>query len=630
MSSVGIIDLDLNNPWRKTFEVKSAVVWLISGLILTFTSINSPLNFNTLFGICLGSYLFTAMWSYKAYHHYKSKINLFGFGLEKKGVAYLEKKMKNDDSIWLGRGYEWKQEHTQRMYDLRKMGVEKVRPGVLAAFLIQFIYFRNVPSKESVGLPWIHGLGVEKDLYIFKDQWEGNSAFFGTTGSGKTQMMSILLQQNCLRGQATLIIDPKPDDGLETAARNAARVMGRKFYMLSLKRPEDSVRLDPLKNFKNVSEIATRLASLVPGSGDGDPFQSYAWQTLNTLAQSLVYTTERPTIASLRALIELGFESMVEETLKCFFVEHHPHDYEGYIQFAKKEADIDKRNKKLVGMYKICPDHEKNNACNGIVGLYNHPDDHHKKMITSLIPVLTMLTSGELEYILSPDPDSDDPRLIVDTEQIINDGGVLYVALDSLADKTVSAAVGSILLADFAALAGTIYGKRGVAKRDVRLVNLFVDEASEIVEAGAGGQGLVQLLNKGRGAGYRICVFSQTYSDWVKGLGSQEAALQVLGNTNNRFSLRITDSATQNFMSEMIGEIPIKTASYSIRTGNSGNNGDVTDYSGAYTESLGEEEKLMFAPQRFGELPSLEYMGVIAGGKIIKGRLPLILPKVAA
>jgi conjugal transfer pilus assembly protein TraD len=632
MSSVGIIDLNLDNPWRTTYELRSALVWFISALILTFTTINTTLHFNTVFGLCLGAYLFAIMWAYKGYYHYKSKINLYGFALQKKETAYLVKRMKKDGSIWLGTGFEWKQEHTQRLYDLRKMGLEKVRPGIFAALLIKTIYLRDVPKKDAVGLHWIHGLvsNKEKDLYVFKDQWEGHSAFFGTTGAGKTQMMSILIQQNCLRGEATVILDPKPDHSLEEAARNAARIAGRKFYMLSLKRPEDSVRIDPLKNFKNISEIATRLGRLVPSTSEGDPFQAYAWQTLNTLAQCLVYTSTRPTISALRKLIQLGFESMVEKTLSCFFKENDPDAYERYAEFAKKETDLDKRNKRLVTMYKEVPETLTHNACNSIIGLYNHPGDHHKKMITSLIPILTMLTSGELESLLSPDPEADDHRLIVDAEQIIRDGAVFYVALDSLSDKTVSAATGSILLADFAALAGSIYGNTNKGKDTKTNVNLFVDEASEIVEAGAGGQGLVQLLNKSRGAGFRICVFSQTLSDWVKGLGSMEAALQVLGNTNNKFALRITDPATQLFMADMMGEIPIKTASYTIRTGNSGNNGDVTDYSGGYSESLGEEEKSIFAPQRFGELPNLEYIGVIAGGKIIKGRLPLILPKVAA
>ncbi|KZX73690.1 hypothetical protein A3715_15685 [Oleiphilus sp. HI0009] len=235
-----------------------------------------------------------------------------------------------------------------------------------------------------------------------------------------------------------------------------------------------------------------------------------------------------------------------------------------------------------------------------------------------------MLSSGELEHILSPDPNNDDPRIIVDTEQAAKDGAVLYCALDSLSDKTVSAAVGSILLADFASLAGRIYNSAKHSGDEI--INLMVDEASEIVESGAGGMGLVQLLNKGRGAGYRICCFAQSVSDWVKGLGSEEAALQVLGNTNNTFSMRITGLDTQEYVANQIGEIPIKIASYQIRTGSSGNNGDVTDYSGAFAESLQEEEKHMFPEQRLGELPNFEYMGIVGGGLIIKGRYPIVVP----
>ena len=49
--------------------------------------------------------------------------------------------------------------------------------------------------------------------------------------------------------------------------------------------PEESVRIDPLRNFTRVTEIASRLAALIPSEGGGDPFKSFGWQALNNIAQ---------------------------------------------------------------------------------------------------------------------------------------------------------------------------------------------------------------------------------------------------------------------------------------------------------------------------------------------------------
>lgn len=68
---------------------------------------------------------------------------------------------------------------------------------------------------------------------------------------------------------------------------------------------------------------------------------------------------------------------------------------------------------------------------------------------------------------------------------------VLYVGLDSLADATVGSAIGSVLLADLAAVAGDRYNY-GI--HSLKPVNLFIDEAAEVIN-----QPTIQLMNKGGG-----------------------------------------------------------------------------------------------------------------------------------
>lgn len=47
-------------------------------------------------------------------------------------------------------------------------------------------------------------------------------------------------------------------------------------------------------------------------------------------------------------------------------------------------------------------------------------------------------------------------------------------------------------------------------------------------------------------------------------------------------------------------------------------------YTGNHGERLMEEEGDMFPPQLLGQLPNLEYIAKLSGGRVIKGRIPIL------
>jgi conjugal transfer pilus assembly protein TraD len=49
-----------------------------------------------------------------------------------------------------------------------------------------------------------------------------------------------------------------------------------------------------------------------------------------------------------------------------------------------------------------------------------------------------------------------------------------------------------------------------------------------------------------------------------------------------------------------------------------------TVFSGNVGERLMEEEGDLFAPQLLGQLPDLHYIAKLSGGRIVKGRLPIL------
>ena len=104
-----------------------------------------------------------------------------------------------------------------------------------------------------------------------------------------------------------------------------------------------------------------------------------------------------------------------------------------------------------------------------------------------------MLTTGSLGRSLSPDPlDIDDERPILNLDKVVEQRLVFYVCLDSLPDKAVASALGSILLADLAALSGIRYNLHIATPR----VSLFVDEVSDVIN-----EPLIEIVNKAAESG---------------------------------------------------------------------------------------------------------------------------------
>ncbi|MDO9103866.1 MAG: conjugative transfer system coupling protein TraD [Methylovulum sp.] len=522
-------------------------------------------------------------------------------------------KVMKPNAMWFGWGYEWQPTHTQRAVDYMLSGI-KVKH-----------------EHESPGSPWIHGLnlGKEKEINIPLKSLEGHTIMFGTTGAGKTRAYEIMVSQAIHRGDTVIMIDPKGDkelrDRMERECKGAGRADAFLFFHPAF--PSESIRLDPMRNFTRTTEIASRIAALLPSqSGGSDAFTAFSFRALNLVAQGLLETGKRPSIKQLRYYIEGGAESLLVKAIEAHANRVEPgwkNSAEPYFEKASmgkaKKMDTITNPDWLatIEWYRAVLSNSPK-GCEGIDGLLSlveHNRAHFSKMIASLIPVLNMLTSGELGGLLSPDEmDANDQRPIFDTSTIISGKHVLYVGLDSLSDAIVSSAIGSIVLADFASVAGMIYNS---GKKPGR-ISMFVDESAEVVNLP-----FTQILNKGRGAGFQVVMATQTLADIVARLGDESRARQVVGNCNNLITLRIKDGDTQKFVVEAFGSTYIKTMQQNFSSGaNTADN--IINYSGSRGQSLSYTEHDLFPQHLLGHLPNFHYIASIAGGRVIKGRLPIL------
>jgi conjugal transfer pilus assembly protein TraD len=520
--------------------------------------------------------------------------------IEVPDLLKIARRASFQDAVWLGSGFHWTDIEAGRMHALIGRGV--------AAQMGKEILHKD-------GAYWLHGLAKEEDAYADLSNLVGHTLIVGTTRVGKTRLFDLLIAQAICRGEPVIIIDPKGDHGLAHNARKVCEALGQsdRFIYFHPAHPEKSACIDPLRNWNRKTELASRIAALIPSETGADPFTAFGWKVLNDIVNGLIATGVRPNMVQLRRYIEGGPEDLLLKALRLHF-KHNVQDWESRVSSFVKQY---KGNQLLayITFYKEIVIHDAQNVdLDGLISTYEHNRDHFQKMVASLIPILSMLTSDPLTDLLSPDFGAGHERVVTDMARAIRADKVLYVGLDSLADATVGSAIGSVLLADLAAVAGDRYNY-GIDT--IKPVNLFIDEAAEVIN-----QPTIQLMNKGGGALFRVTIATQTFADFASRLGDENKARQVLANTNNKIALRILDAETQQYIADGIPKIKARTLM--IRYGHNVDSNIHDAYSASYQEQAAEEEADLIPPAILSELPPLHFFARLSGGKTIKGRLPIL------
>ena len=321
----------------------------------------------------------------------------------------------------------------------------------------------------------------------------------------------------------------------------------------------------------------------------------------------------------IRQGLEGGVTKLLTQALTIVCTQHTAQAFK-HIQGNDSKKNPDAIARRWIEFYreKVMPESPCTDV-EGLISLFEHDRAHYGKMIATLLPALGMLTGGPLAQLLSPDPtDIDDLRPCTHTANLIEQNKVMYFGLDSLSDPMVGKAIGQLLLADLAAVAGDRYNYSSQeSPQDDKPINLFVDEAAEVLCPQ-----LLSLLNKGRGAKFRLYVATQTLADFEAQLGSEAAAQQFIDNCNHLICLRTQNPETQKFITDKLPPVRYR---YFIR--NQGISTDAShpmEFTGNLSEQQLEETGDLFPPQLLGELPNLEYVARLGGGRLLKGRIPIL------
>lgn len=629
-------ELKADSLFRPVFEGRAALAWSIA----LFWIVGLAL-FSNLSGTAMAMMLFFAMFMmglryYQAAKVWDYKVRLSGAAIDKVSTSQLDgvqKKLK--DNVWLGWGWEWQPSHTQQAYDILKRDTEEIYPPNW------FLRLKGIKfdPRAMKGRQWVHGLGTEKDVIVPFTGFAGHTAIAATTGAIKTSLYKLLVYQFVRAGDTVIIIDPKGDKDLKAIGQDAATACGdpSRFISFHPAFPSQGVRFDGLKNWERESQVASRITQIISAGEEGNNFIDFCWQVITSIVACMKIIGRRPTIASILDHIRAldNSEKLCEDVLVQWLTPRVD-DFSAQItekiqsitsaQNAKggraKSTFAEKAEPRLLALIAFFKEYQgpRPAEIDSLIGNLESNREWFGKMIVALTPTLTKLSTGDLRGMLSPDyDDPTDLRPIYDMGKVIQEGKIFYLGTDALSDPAVASAIAAFAISDLAAEAGSLYNySEGGQKRQKR-VHLLIDEGSNAICAP-----LIEICNKGRGAGIHVYLAFQAFSDIVTKMGGDvNAAKRFMANMNNLIVGATQDTDTLDLISDKFGEVDVVSANRSQGSGQKTEDVGL-EYSATKSISFNEKNRVMIPRSVLMSMPDLQYVAVVNRAKIFKGRIPIL------
>lgn len=583
------------------------------------------------------------------------------------------------DKLYLGEGFEWTQQHTQRKRDAQRKDAQQfVRPSAremalsrLGGRLTDWTQRHAGASLKSAPMTWtglrainglqrfggqlnplrpfvdlggspiLHGTGCleEASVSLRQSARTGHILVKGTTRVGKTRLLELLATQDIHSGDPVIVIDPKGDAELMLRLYAEAKRSGRldNFYLFHLGYPEISARYNGIGNFSRITEVAARATNALPSSGNSAAFKEFSWRFTNIVAQAQVALGRIPTYTTLLRDVT-GIEPLFMEyahlVYRVFAAKEQHTIYlerldilEGLVQAKKVSVDrsISTRSPDVVAMILwIKESRVTDNVLLGLVGAVSYDRSFYERIIASLGPFLEKLTSGAVGKLISPDYfDPEDERPIFDWMTVIRQGGIVYAGLDALSDSVVSSAVGNSMLADLVSVGGKLY-KTGLdphrddGKLVLPRVRCHFDEVNEIA-----GPEFVPMVNKLGGAGFQITAYTQSMFDIEAKVGDKAKAGQILDNFNHLVMLRVRSVTTARVLTDQVPEVEVLHLTPMSGVTDTAAQGTGVDFTSRNDDIVTTTKVPMIEPADVLELPQGQAFALLEGNRRFKIRIPM-------
>ncbi len=627
---------------RPPIELWSAIVALLAALTAALApwTFLLPTKLGMIFGAALLAFAVQRTRQASRVIRYQRRLKLLPtYRLSRTRIPLSKQK------LFLGRGFEWTQRHSQRLRDTQRPEVQRfVTAGPIErwlrdwagsddshhlATLAKRVLNSPISPCKTVpnlgGNPALHAVGLhEQDVWMNLDERVGHTLVLGTTRVGKTRLAELLIAQDIRRGDVVIVIDPKGDAGLLKRVYAEARSAGREsdLAIFHLGFPDASVRYNAIGNFSRITEVATRIANQLPSEGNSAAFKEFAWRFVNIIAQALLALGIRPDYEQVRRYIndiEPLFVRYAEQYLDRSEQEDWREAVDAIVSSARSAPpSMRGRHPRAVALYQYLHDIDAfEPVLDGLMSTLKYDRTYFDKIVSSLGPLLEKLTSGSVATLLSPHEDDDRP--VLEWLEVVRRGGIVYVGLDALSDTTVAAAVGNSMFADLVSVAGHIY-KHGLDDQATTpTICLHADEFNELI-----GDEFVPLLNKAGGAGFQVTAYTQTWSDVEARLGDRAKAGQVVGNFNSMLMMRVKELATARMLTDQLPNVDILSLMSVSGVDDSSDPASGIDFKSRNEDRISVSEVPLLGVSDLVSLPKGQGFAMLSGGRLWKLRVPLI------
>jgi conjugal transfer pilus assembly protein TraD len=507
---------------------------------------------------------------------------------------------RREGSTYLARGFPWEERHLERLQSLIVSGV-------------------TVPSgarEEQAGNVMIQGVGAGevRDLFIPDTLLNQHLFLLGAPGSGKTRFLELLIEQAVARGEAVVVIDPKGDERLLDRTYDSAVRHGRAsaFRTLALPYPYQSARYNPVLHYTRPSEIADRVALVLPRGGESEAFRNYAWTFTNIIASALHLLGEDVTLAKLNAYCFHDTWHLVRKII---------------LRFCPDAPDTQSPDLLLEHYRLHCADKRTSiPELDALVGMASINPDYFGKISSALRPILGKLTTKGIGYLLCPGdipaPEGTTPAPGVQDlswQEVDNNNLIVYFFLGSLIGEDTASGVARMALSDLQSFIGRKYAYKGVAQ--FSRMTVIVDEVADALAAES-----VNILNKARGAGLSMILAGQSIADLEVALRSQSDARRALANIGSFITLRAANPDDARYFSDKCGWRPLRTVSvgesYEPALFSSGRS-NIDDFAYRNSRQIGVRNETIVPTWAIDELPRFHFFATWSG-QTYKAVLPIL------
>jgi conjugative coupling factor TraD (SXT/TOL subfamily) len=513
------------------------------------------------------------------------------------------------EKVYIGKGFRWTPQHTQRYYDLESIQ--------------EFSKYVNRDTPDPLGgLYHIHGVDLmnEEDIFIERDDRVGHMLLLGATRVGKSRLLELFIEQDIAAGKCVFIIDPKGDKDLIKRVILAAIRAGRlgDLMILHLGFTKESIKYNPIKTFQKISEVATRIASKLPGDGDSAAFAMFAWRFLYIAACAMDAIGEEINIKRIKKHIKsfdgllvrytqkfLRFddqtfkEKVLDREIDRAFLPRHLQDKSddtiNSILYLQERQASDK-------------DFELDDILEDIISAYSYDKSYYDKITASLLPFLDQLDT--LSEITSS---SDNANELILKDAIANKR-IVFLGLDGLSDNAIASSFGSMFFADLVSTTGAEYKTR----EKFNDVIVHADEFNDVI-----GDDFIPLLNKAGGAGIQVVAYTQTDHDIKLGFkGSDVKALVAKGNFRTLGMMRVSNKETAEFFNQRLPNVNVKYTTFGTNMHDSDSSLRGTGATSA--DSIDQKEVPLIQNNTIMSQPVGQIFLSKNGNHIYHARLPLI------